>query len=496
MTRSWMWVVGCALTVSTWPIHAARGTDTNDGNAWRAKVGPDAAPKDIAPIDAPFDMPQLTRPTFPDRTFAITDYGAIGDGRTKCTKAIASAIDACAGTGGGVVLVPKGTWLTGAIHLKSNVNLRLGKGSTLRFTDDPNDYLPKVFTRWAGFECVNYSPLIYARNCENIAVTGPGTIDGNGKPWWSWAERQSATAERMYREQILKGVPPEQRVYGTVADGLRPQLISPIHCKNVLLEGFTIAKAGPFWTIDLVYCDRVIARRLRVLTTGGPNTDGLNVDSSTNVLIEHCYFNTGDDCICMKSGMNEDGWRVGKSTENVVVRYNLTEKGHGGVVFGSDTSGGIRNVYAHRCIFRGTDVGVRLKSTRGRGGVVERVLCEHIDMARVGREAIQMTTAYRAWMGTTKGKAPTFRDLTFRHLRVDGARWAVRMQGLPEAPIRRVSLADITITAGTGFSAEHTKGVTLKGVSIRPEKGPALRWKHCDDLVIDGKTQPAQGTRR
>jgi len=463
------------------------------GEDWRAKVGPDAAPRQIAPIRAPFDMPQLSRPVFPDRVFNVADHGAVGDGRTKNTQAIATAIDACAKAGGGVVLLPKGTWLTGAIHLKSNVNLHLGQGATLRFSDDPTDYLPVVFTRWAGFECYNYSPLIYACDCENIAVTGPGTIDGNGRPWWPWEKRQADTAMRMYKEQILKDVPVAERVYGRPEHGLRPQLISPIRCKNVLLEGFTIAKAGPFWTIDLVYCDRVIARRLRVLTTGGPNTDGLNVDSSTNVLIEHCYFNTGDDCICMKSGMNEDGWRVGKATENVVVRYNLTEKGHGGVVFGSDTSGGIRNVFFHSCIFRGTDVGIRLKSTRGRGGVVERLWGRNIDMARVRREAIQMTTAYRAWMGTTKGKAPTFRNMTFRDLKVSGAGQAVKLQGLPEAPIQSLRLADITMTTREGFSAEWTKDVRLEKVTIRASKPPALRWKHCDSLTIDGQPQGVSG---
>jgi len=460
---------------------------------WRTKVGPDAAPSQIAPIRAPFDMPQLSRPAFPDRVFNVTDHGAVGDGRTKNTQAIATAIEACAKAGGGVVLLPKGTWLTGAIHLKSNVNLHLSQGATLRFSDNPTDYLPVVFTRWAGFECYNYSPLIYACDCENIAITGPGTIDGNGSPWWPWVKRQADTAMRMYREQILKDVPVAKRVYGTPEHGLRPQLISPIRCKNVLLEGFTIAKAGRFWTIDLVYCDRVIARRLHVLTTGGPNTDGLNVDSSTNVLIEHCYFNTGDDCICMKSGMNEDGWRVGKATENVVIRYNLTEKGHGGVVFGSDTSGGIRNVFFHSCIFRGTDVGIRLKSTRGRGGVVEHLWGQNIDMARVRREAIQMTTAYRAWMGTTKGKAPTFRNMTFRDLNVSGAGQAVKLQGLPEAPIQALHLADITMTAREGLSAERTKDVRLQNVTIRASKPPALRWKHCDNLTIDGRSQGVSG---
>jgi len=439
---------------------------------WCDRVGVDNAPEAIAPIQAPFDMPQLERPQFPDAVFSITEYGAQPGGKIKNTEAINAAITACSDSGGGIVNIPTGVWLSGAIHLKSNVNLHLARGALLRFSDDPDDYLPVVFTRWAGFECYNYSPLIYAENCRNIAITGTGTIDGNGRLWWSWEERQADTAMRMYQEKILNDIPPEERIYGTVEDGLRPQFISPINCTNVLLEGFTIAEPGPFWTIDLVYCDRVIVRRLKVLTEGGPNTDGLNVDSSTNVLIEHCFFNTGDDCICMKSGMNEDGWRVGRPTENVVVRCNRTARGHGGIVFGSDTSGDIRNVYAHSCVFEGTDVGIRLKSTRGRGGVVENLWFERINMADIRREAIQITTAYRAWMGTTEGKAPTFRDIRLREINVTGAQQAMYVEGLPEAPIEGLQLEDVHMTVRKGIDTTWVQKLKLDNVSIKSEVSP------------------------
>jgi len=442
------------------------------GADWHSQVGPEGAPETVAAVSAPFDMPQLERPTFPDAVFPIVDYGAEPGGQVKNTEAINAAIAACAEAGGGIVDVPEGVWLTGAIHLKSNVNLHLSRDAVLRFSEEPKDYLPVVFTRWAGFECYNYSPLIYARDCENIAVTGPGALDGNGRPWWPWFERQADTALRMYREQILKGVLPDERIYGTPEDGLRPQFISPINCSNVLLEGFTIAQPGPFWTIDLVYCDRVIVRRLRVLTEGGPNTDGLNVDSSTNVLIEHCFFNTGDDCICMKCGMNEDGWRVGKATENVVVRYNRTARGHGGTVFGSDTSGGIRNVYVHSCIYQDTDVGIRLKSTRGRGGVVEKLWFENIEMKDIRREAVQITTAYRAWMGTTEGKAPTFRDMTLRDIHAVGVGQAARIEGLPEAPIQGLRFENVSIEAREGFHAEWLEGLEIENVSVQEQEPP------------------------
>jgi polygalacturonase len=234
----------------------------------------------------------------------------------------------------------------------------------------------------------------------------------------------------------------------------------------VLLEGFTIAAPGPFWTIDLVYCDRVIVRKLRIMTQGGPNTDGINIDSSTNALIEHCLLNTGDDCVCMKSGLNEDGWRVGKSTENVVIRYNHAGHGHGGAVFGSETSGGIRNVYVHCNVYDGTDVGIRLKSTRGRGGIVEKLWFEDIEMRNIIEEAVQITTAYRAWMGTTEGKAPIFRDLHFRNINVSGAKQAVRIEGLPEAPIQNLRFENVTMKAERGMTVEHLEGLALEKLTI------------------------------
>ncbi len=446
----------------------------------------DTVPKEIAPIQAPFPMPQLSRPVFPEARFKISDYGAVPDGTTRNTEAIAAAIDACVKNGGGTVVIPKGTWLTGAIHLKSNVQLFLADGAVLRFSDDPKDYLPVVYTRWAGFECYNYSPLIYARDCKNIGITGPGEIDGNGRKWWSWEERQQPSAYKMYEEQVLKDVPVEERVYGTPEAGFRPQLISPINCENVLLEGFSIIEPGPFWTIHFVYCDRVIARDLRILTTGGPNTDGLNVDSSKNALIEYCFFDTGDDCICMKSGINEDGWRVGKSTENVVVRYNRTKRGHGGIVFGSDTSGGIRNVYGHDNVFNNTLIGIRLKSTRGRGGVVENLWFEDITMKEIETQAIRIRTNYRAWFASNGGKAPTFRNIHFRTIQCDGTgREAIAIEGLDDSPIENVVCEDVSITGQKGLYADRVKHIRLQNVTIEPAEGPAMKWGISEDIVVD-----------
>ena len=301
----------------------------------------------IAPIDAPFAMPQLKRPVFADRTFSIADFGAVPGGQVKNTAAFAGAIEACHQAGGGKVVVPAGKWLTGAIHLKSNVNLHMEKDAEIHFSDDPRDYLPVVFTRWAGFEVMNYSPLIYANGCRNIAVTGPGKLYGHGKNWWEWCKRldEGGTIGPKLQAMAASNTPAGKRVFGSPELGLRPQFISPINCRDVLLEGFAIMGSGPFWTIHFVYCENVIARGLTVHSQGGPNGDGINLDSTRNALVEHCFLDTDDDAVAIKSGINEDGRRVGKPSENIVVRH-CHSKGPrwGSISIGSDMSGGVRNV--------------------------------------------------------------------------------------------------------------------------------------------------------
>jgi len=419
--------------------------------------------------NCPFPIPKLEPPTFPNLSVNIEDHGATAGGKVKSTEAIRFAIQFCSEKGGGTVVVPEGVWLTGAIHLKSHVRLHLERDAVLRFSTDPEDYLPVVFTRWAGFECYNYSPLIYARDCEDIAITGEGEIEGQGETWWPWEERQADTAKRLYETQVLQNVPLGKRIYGTVEDGLRPQLISPIHCKRVLLEGFTIRSPGPFWTVHFVYCDQVIARNLSINTPGGPNTDGLNVDSCSNVLIEHCRFDTGDDCIALKSGINEDGWRVGRPTENVEVRHIETKRGHGGIVFGSDTSGGIRHVFVHNCHFQGTDIGIRLKSTRGRGGVVEDIWLKDIEMNDIAHEAVRINTHYRAWFASNGGKAPLFRNIHMENIVCRGAKVGLKILGLPDQPIENVSLNKAVLQVQKGFELDHVKGLSLTSVQVKEE---------------------------
>ncbi len=452
------------------------------------RVGATMLPTEMEPVQTPFTMPQPTRPLFPKRTVNIRDHGAVGDGKTLCTTAIARAIESCAKAGGGRVLVPAGTWLTGAIHLRSNIELHLEKDAVLLFSTDPKDYLPVVFTRWAGFECYNYSPLIYARDCKNIAVTGAGKLAGQGQPWWDWVKRQDEMAAILL-DYGRRGVPVAQRIFGSPDKPLRPQFISPINCRNVLIEGVSL-DAGPFWTIQCVYCENVIVRGVTVENAGpprGPNNDGINLDSCRNALVEYCTLDTGDDCICLKSGLNEDGWRVGRPTENVVIRYCLTKRGHGGAVIGSDMSGNVRHVLVQDCVYDGTLYGVRLKSARGRGGVVEDVSVQRITMRNILGSAIFINTFYKAWAVTNEGKPPLFCNVRIQDVTCEGARAAVEITGLPEQPIENVTLQRLSISAKTGLSATDVHGLILSNVNIKAASGPPFQMTNCHDVAQDHK---------
>ena len=464
----------------------ARGNYRAQRNAPVVRESP-PPPLEIAAVEAPFPMPKFTRPAFPKRTFNIREHGAKGDGVTLDTESIARAIAACAQAGGGRVLVPIGVWLTGAIHLQSNVELHLEEGAVLRFSTRPEDYLPVVFTRWAGFECYNYSPLIYARDCTNIAITGKGQLDGQGEAWWHWVDEQARMAEVLL-EAGRTGRPVAERVYGTPAQPLRPQFIAPIACTNVLIEGISL-NSGPFWTIQSIYCEKVVIRGITV-NNYGPNNDGVDVDSCRNVLIEHCEFETGDDSVVIKSGLNEDGWRVGRPTENVVLRHCLMKQGHGTLSIGSEMSGDVRNVYAHGCRSRGNDCGLRLKSARGRGGVVENIWVEDMVWENVRSTAIFFSSFYTAWAVTAQGKAPVFRNINLRDIQCDGASVAVEIVGLEEQPITGVTLERLRISSRTGIASTNVTGLKILDCDIRPLAGPVLSLADNRDVVIQRLASP------
>jgi polygalacturonase len=438
-----------------------------------------------APIEVPFEMPGYVEPEFPDRTFPITDFGASEGGTVLNTRAIADAIAACVQAGGGRVLVPAGIWLTGPVHLQSRVNLHVAEGAELRFSQTFADYLPVVYIQRGGTRCYNYSPLIYARNCTDIAVTGTGTLNGQGQVWWPWKTKQPGMT-RLF-EMGAKQVPVEQRVFGTEADGVRPPFIQPIDCRNVLLEGFTLVN-GPSWNIHPVTCENLTVRGVSVKTMG-PNNDGIDPDSCRNVIIEDCFLDTGDDCVCLKAGRNEDGWAVGKPCENVIVRRCTTRRGHGGIVFGSEMSAGIRNVLVHDCRFDGTQKGIRIKSLPGRGGAIENLWFENIEMENVGA-AIHLTLRYPG--ASSDGEAlPKFRNIQIRSVSGLKAKTAVEMFGLAKADcIENVTLEDIAIAANVGLQAEYVRDLRLTRIDLAATQSPVMRLRDVRDATIQRSACP------
>lgn len=439
----------------------------------------------IAPIRAPFDMPQLQRPTFPDRQVNILDYGAQPGGEVKNTEAIAAAIAALDKLGGGRVLVPAGVWLTGPVHLRSNIELHLAQDAVLKFSDVMEDYLPVVFVRVGGIELYNYSPFIYARGCENIGVTGPGRLDGNSRAWWDWKTKET----RAFFEQGAKGVPVEERVYGTREAAIRPSFVSFVESKNILLEGFTIG-GGPNWTIHPIYSENIIIRRVNVLTEG-PNNDGIDPDSCRNVLIEHCTFSTGDDCVVLKSGYDQDGRRVNRPTENVVMRHCVVKRGHGGLVIGSEMSGSVRNVYVHDSTFDGTDRILRIKSRPGRGGVVEKVWAENVSGKNLKREAVILNMDYTSDPNAVVDRhPPTFRDIHVKNLEADGAPVAIRITGMDTSAIRDVTFENVRIASDRGVLLTHAADVTFKNLDLAVAKSPRFEFDHAKNITLDGVPLP------
>ncbi len=434
------------------------------------------APSKIAPITAPFDIAQLKRPVFAERIFDIRDYGAVQCGwndmaKNKSTEAIHEAIDKCHKTGSGIVLIPEGEWLTGAIHLKSNVNLHVAEGAVVHFSNDLEDYLPVVHVRWEGVEAYNYSPLIYAPHTENIAVTGKGTLHGHGRWWWNWFKENNPGN----RIEAAK-VPLAKRRYGKGGgrEGMRPTFIVPWKSKNILIEGVTLLES-PAWNVHPVYSENIIIRDVTVNSLNSPNGDGIVPDSCKNVLIENNHLQTGDDAVVIKSGLNEDGLKINIPSENIVIRNFIAEDvrtGSGGIVFGSETSGGIRNVYVRDAVFKGCDRGIRFKTERGRGNITENIYIENIQMKDIENQAIVFNTYYNR---NAVGKSPLFRNVYINHVHVDGAAAGIEMIGLPEKWLENIKIKDaIFENVRHGAAIRRVKELNLVNVSISSKRRPLV----------------------
>jgi len=425
---------------------------------------------------------EVKRPEFPDMEFDLKEFGGVPDGNFDNTEVFAEAISSCHQAGGGTINIPAGIWYTGPIHLKSNVHLKLEEGAVISFSDNFEAYLPVVFTRWEGNECYNYSPLIYAQDCENIAITGQGKLLGNGDKWWPWKQTQQAAAKELYDAEFNE-IPVKERIFGR-EEGLRPQFIQPINSKNILIEGITIVD-GPMWTIHPVYCENTIIRDLKIITDG-PNTDGINPDSCKNMLIEDCDFETGDDCIAIKSGINEDGRRVNKPTENLLIRNCRAKEGHGGVVIGSEMSGGVKNVHVHDCVFNGGERGVRLKSMRGRGGCVENLLFENIEINNLREEGIILNMYYDATTVEPRSEMPPlFRNITIRNIKGENIDQPVVLRGLPEKKMKDITLENIALSGKEGLRASNLDGLYLKNINLEVEAEEQFKFKNVANLNIE-----------
>jgi unsaturated rhamnogalacturonyl hydrolase len=402
----------------------------------------------LGPFAGAKDEPRFPVPTFAAHEFPITDYGAKPEG--DCTEALAQAIAAChAAAGGGRVIVPAGVWLTGAVHLLSKVDLHLADGATLRFYPEPEYYLPVVLTRFEGIECMNYSPLIYANGQEDVAITGSGTLDGSASEenWWSWASKASGQPAKQAADRAAltaqgeAGVPVAERVYGA-GHFLRPSFIEFFRCANVLVGDVHIVRS-PMWEIHPVLCTDVIVIGVQIRSLG-PNNDGCDPESCRDVRIENCVFETGDDCIAIKSGRNNDGRRIGMPTENVLVQHCTMKDGHGGVTIGSEISGGCRNVVVEDCDMDSPhlDRAFRFKSNAQRGGVIEGVVFRNVRIGRVARAVLSVEFDYEE--GAKGPYPPVVRDVLLENITSQESPRVVAITSFPGATIEGVRMINCT----------------------------------------------------
>ncbi|HEY6915191.1 MAG TPA: glycoside hydrolase family 28 protein [Paludibacter sp.] len=415
---------------------------TNDKNSVRIST---------IKVNAPFEMPDIKVPDFSKcKTFPIIEFGAVQGDKAQNSRAIASAISAANEAGGGIVVIPAGEWLTGKVHFKSNVNLHLSKGAVLLFDDDPNDYLPAVNTSWEGMECMNYSPLIYAWQCKNIAITGEGTITAKMNLWTSWAGRPRPHMESLKRlyNMSYQNVPTEERMMVNDTAHLRPHLIQFNRCENIRFECFSIVNS-PFWTIHMYLSKNILLRKLNVYAHGH-NNDGFDPEMSQNILVENCRFDQGDDAIAIKSGRNQEGWRIQVPTKNLVIRNCTVKNGHQLIAIGSELSGGIENVYVHDCVVnKGAKMFhvVFIKTNERMGGYVNNIYVKNIKAGKMdlGILGIETDVLYQ-WkdlVPTYVRKLTPIKNIYLGNIKATNVKFESRILGQKELPVENIFLKSV-----------------------------------------------------
>lgn len=474
-------------------------------------------------------LPRVMLPVFKKDTFHITRFGAVADGVTLNTNAINNAINACAQKGGGVVLVPTGMWLTGPIVLKSNVNLHLQKNAVLQFTEDFSQY-PLVAGNWEGLPQMRNQSPISATGATHIAITGSGIIDGAGDAWrmvkkdkltesnWkkllasggvlsddkkTWYPSESSFKGSKFKNPGAIAPDKTPAFYQEVKDFLRPNLLVLINCSRILLEGVTFQNS-PAWCLHPLMSNHITVRNLQVKNPWyAQNGDGIDLESCSNVLVENSTFDVGDDGICIKSGRDEEGRKRGMPTQDVIIRNCTVYQAHGGFVVGSEMSGGAKNIYVSNCTFMGTDIGIRFKTTRGRGGVVENIYINNITMRDIVGEAILFDMYYMAQdpIALTGEKreppkvqelpvteaTPQFRNIYVNNVVANGAEKAIFVRGLPEMNVSHIVLQNMVIQAKHGLDMTEGSNITVKNVHlITQQTNPVLYVHNSKNITLDG----------
>lgn len=420
-------------------------------------------------VVAPFEMPVITIPDFSDsETFVITDFGAVKGDKEATTKAINKAISQANSAGAGIVVIPEGEWLTKKIHFKSNVNLHLEKGAVLLFSEDPKDYLPAVHSTWEGMECYNYSPLIYAYNCKNIAITGEGKLKAKMDVWKTWFPRPEPHMNSLKRLYNLASYnkPVEERQMVNDTANFRPQFIQFNRSENILLEGVSIENSS-FWTIHPYLSKNVVIRNLNVYAHGH-NNDGVDPEMSQNVLIENCIFDQGDDAIAIKSGRNQDAWRLNTPSKNIVMRNCTMKNGHQLVAIGSELSGGIENVFVENCkVVDGAKMFhlVFIKTNERRGGYVKNIYVENVSGGGIKNGVLGIETdvlyQWRDLVPTIERKLTPIQDVYLKNVKATKAQYLSKITGQEELPVKNIVLDHVEVDTIIGEKFLHENVLDL-----------------------------------